>query len=327
MSDLRRSVSVALCTYNGERYVEEQLGSILAQSTAVREIVVSDDASSDGTIALVEKAAAAMPGDVAFQLLRNAPGLGVVRNFEQAVSATTAEIVALSDQDDVWHPDKLDTVLGVLEAHPEVAFVHTDARLVDADGAPLGSTLFDYLEVSADVLDEEESARGFETLLRRNLATGATVVFRRSLLEQALPFPEEWVHDEWLAVIAAATARVGVVRRPTVDYRLHGSNEIGVAAPTLRNKVGRVLDADGSRNRLLAAKFAVLAERLRALDVAPSLVELADAKAAFERRRAELPSSRPRRVPTVLRMARAGLYGSFASQGRMDVVRDLLRRP
>jgi glycosyltransferase involved in cell wall biosynthesis len=320
-------VSVALCTYNGARYVEAQLRSILQQTVAVGEVVVSDDDSSDGTVALVENVAESAPAAVAFSILRNETGLGVVRNFERAVLATTGDVIALSDQDDVWHPDKLEVVLDVLDRQPDVAFVHTDARLVDAGGEALGATLFEHLEVAADDLVAEQSARGFETLLRRNLATGATVVFRRSLLAHALPFPEEWVHDEWLAIIAAATARVGAVERATVDYRQHDSNEIGVAAPTLRHKIRRVVASDGERNRLLAAKFSVLAERLRALDVPASLIELADAKAAFERARAALPASRLRRVPAVLAAARAGLYTRFASQGRMDVVRDLLRRP
>jgi len=327
MTGVRASVSVALCTYNGARYIEKQLASILAQTVPAGEIVVSDDDSTDDTVSLVDELAASAPEPVAFTILRNAPALGVVRNFEGAIRATSGDVIALSDQDDVWHPDKLETVLGVLERAPEVALVHTDARLVDAAGDPLGGTLFEYLEVTADVLDEEQSAHGFETLLRRNLATGATVVFRRSLLERALPFPAEWVHDEWLAIIAAATARVGVAQRPTVDYRQHGSNEIGVTAPTLRHKIRRVLDADGARNRLLAAKFGVLAERLRELDVPPSVIDLADRKAAFERQRAELPAGRLRRILPVLRVARAGLYRRFASQGAMDVVRDILRRP
>jgi glycosyltransferase involved in cell wall biosynthesis len=321
------SVSVALCTYNGARYVVEQLNSILGQTSLPAEIVVSDDDSVDDTVREVERIVSSAPPALSVAVLRNAPGLGVVGNFERAVTATTGELIALSDQDDVWHADKLSTVLDLLAERPEVDLVHSDARLVDGEGRPLGATLFDYLEVSAADLAAEQSDQGFGVLLRRNLATGATVVFRRRLLDSALPFPSEWVHDEWLAVIAAATGRVGAIATPTVDYRLHGSNEIGVHAPTLRRKIEQVLNADGERNRVLAAKFAVLAERLRHLDVPESTVRLAERKAAFESARATLPAARIRRIPAIFRAARAGSYSRFASQGRMDIVRDLLRRP
>lgn len=318
-------VSVALCTHNGERFLGEQLASILAQSVRPDELVVSDDASADGTIAVAERLTA--DSGIATRILRNEPALGVTANFQGAVTTTSGDLIALSDQDDVWQRDRLAAALARFDRDDEILLVHSDARLVDATGAPTGGTLFDWLEVSAADLAAEQGPDGFAVLLRRNLATGATVVFRRRLLDLALPFPPEWVHDEWLAVFAAVFGRIGVVPGLPVDYRQHGSNEIGVAAPTLRHKVSRVLGTDGERNRLLAAKFRVLAERLAELGAPPSAVLLAEQKAEFERARAELPRARLRRVPGVLRLWRAGLYERFASRQRFDVVRDLLRRP
>jgi glycosyltransferase involved in cell wall biosynthesis len=322
-------ISVALCTFNGAEYVGEQVSSILGQVRAPDELVVSDDGSSDGTLDVVAarvEAAASQGVSPDVIVLEGAAPSGVTANFERAVAATTRPLIALSDQDDVWHVDRL----ARLEARfddQDLTLLHTDARLVDGTGAPLGSTLFEALELSDEDLRLEETGRAFEALLRRNLATGATVVFRRELLDAARPFPPEWVHDEWLAVIAAATGRVGVVREATIDYRQHGSNQIGVTAPTLRYKVRRVLEPRADRNVNLARQFRVLADRLERLGAAvpASRLNLARQKAEFEATRAAMAPNRIRRIGTVAGLARRGLYSRFASRRRFDIIRDLLQ--
>lgn len=285
---------------------------------------MSDDASTDGTTTIV---AATLDGAaVGVQLLRNDPAVGVTRNFGSAVAAAGGALIALCDQDDVWHADKIRWLRDAIDA-TDALLVHSDADLVDEEGVAIGRTLFQWLEVSPEDLAAEQSADGFAVLLRRNLVTGATVLFRRELLEVALPFPDEWVHDEWLAIIAAATGRVAVVDRSTIDYRQHGANQIGIAEPDLRHKISRVLGTDSERNRILARKFQILADRLDELDVSERLRELARRKAAFELRRSRLPAARWRRILPVLRELRAGGYSEFASRRRADALRDLLRRP
>lgn len=319
------TVGVALCTYNGSRYIEVQLASILQQQPAPESLVVADDASTDDTLDRVARATASSAAAVTV-LAGEAP-LGVTANFERAVSAVSQDLVALSDQDDRWHEGRLDSLRELFARDDGLTLVHTDADLVDGDGRPLGRTLFESLEVTPQEFAAEESGRAFDVFLRRNLATGATMVFRRSLLDDALPFPREWVHDEWLAAIAAATGRVAVVRAATIDYRQHGANQIGVRAPTLRRKVGRVLEPRGNRNRLLALRFSILATRLTALGdrVAGDDLERARAKAEFERVRAGWPGNRLLRLVPVLRLASTGAYRRYASRGRADIVRDLVQ--
>ena len=191
-------VSVALCTHQGERWIEEQLRSILAQTVPVAEIVVGDDASTDRTPDIVRALAAET--DVPIRIRHHAVALGVAGNFADAIAATTGDVVALSDQDDVWHPDRLERLLPHLDG---VALVHSDARLVDADGAPLGATLADSLEMSAWERAAMADGRAVQALLRRNLVTGATAIVRRDAAMAALPIPAGWIHDEWLAMCAA----------------------------------------------------------------------------------------------------------------------------
>lgn len=324
------AISVALCTHNGARFVRRQLAGILAQTLPPAQLVVSDDASADDTVAIVEQEVAAHRASGAptprLTVLRNETPLGVTANFEQALTACDGDLIALSDQDDEWEPDKLERMAAYFASRPGLGFLHTDATLIDDDSRPAGGTLFGVLEVTDDERAAVHSGRAFEVFLRRNLATGATAMVSADLVRAALPFPREWVHDEWLAVQAAARDRLDLSERPLTRYRRHDENQIGAGDPTLRHKVGRVLGRRGERNRMLAVRSRLLADRLAAAEgVSGEHRALAEEKAAFEATRAAFPANRVARAIPVLRLAATGGYARFASRGRLDVLRDLLQ--
>jgi glycosyltransferase involved in cell wall biosynthesis len=318
------SISVALTTFNSARFIDEQLSSILAQSRRPDELVVADDGSSDDTLERIRRAVPADAG-IALRILDGGGGLGVTRNFERAVVAASGDVVILCDHDDVWHPDRVSRAEHAFAADPSLLLVNSDARLVDADGEPLGYSLFASLGVGTEELDAVADGRAFEVYLRRNLVTGATTAFRRELLIDAAPFPVEWVHDEWLAMIAAATGRVATLPEELLEYRQHGANTIGVNRPTLGYRVRRMLAPRGDRYRELAARSQRLVERLEQLDVAPELVELARWKLEFERQRAAYPGRRLSRIGAIGRANRRGAYRELSSQGRLDILRDLMQ--
>lgn len=312
-----------MCTYNGAAHIAEQLESILDQTLPPTEIVLSDDASSDDT---VDIALAVVGLRVPMTVLRNDVQLGITANFEQAISACHGEFIVLSDQDDIWAPHRLASALAVLSRRPTLLLLHSDARLVDAGGAPIGDTLFDALELTQRERELEHGGRAFEALLRRNLATGATTIFRRELYARAAPFPAGWVHDEWLAIIAAATGDVDVLEQQLIDYRQHGANQIGAARLSLWAKVRRVMEPRSERNERLATNFTTLESRLKALGpvIPPATLRRARGKAAHERMRLGLPAARLRRLIPVLRAVARGHYRKF-SRGKGDVVRDLVQ--
>jgi glycosyltransferase involved in cell wall biosynthesis len=318
-------VSVALCTYNGEAFLAEQLASIDRQTVLPGEVVISDDGSTDRTPDIVERFAATSTVPVRF--LRNATALGVTRNFESAIRATDGELIVLSDQDDVWRTDRIERALAAFDARPELQLVCSDARLVGADGASLGTGLFASLSIGPRERDRIRAGDAFGVLLRRNLVTGATVMLRREVVDAAAPFPAPWVHDEWLAIVAASRGPIELLEEPLVDYRQHGANQIGIVEPTLAYKVSRLMEPGRQRNRDIADRIAGLASWL---DESRTEAPRADpggvvAKAAFERFRADLPPARWRRIlPVLLRVPR-GEYRRYASQGALDVVRDLLQ--
>ena len=313
-----------MCTRNGARYIREQLASIFAQTVPVSQLVVSDDASSDATLEIVRDVHALDGDRIELVVLENQLPLGVTANFEQALSRCTGDIILLSDQDDIWHSDRVAVTLAAF-GEPGVLAVHGDARLVDVVGSDLGSTLLDSLEVPARVRSDLVRGDAVAAYLRRNLATGATMAISPRLRDQAIPFPDRWVHDEWLAMVAVMRGGLRLIPSALIDYRQHGANAIGVASPTLRRKIGRVLEPRGERNTLLSARAVQLLERLETLEIPGELREALQAKARHEQMRAGLPEVRIARVPQVLRAWARGGYSRFSSRGNWDVVRDLLQ--
>lgn len=317
-------VSVALCTRNGARYLAAQLESICAQDLLPREIVLSDDDSSDGCVAIAEQVLA---GRIPLTVLRNRPPLGVARNFEAALRACRWPLIALCDQDDVWHAGRLRRMAAEFHARPELLLLHTDARMVDGALQPLGQTLFHALQVRAAELAAIQRGDAFDVLLRRNLVTGATTMLRSRLRDVALPVPPAWIHDEWLAAVGAAIGRVDVLPLPTIDYRQHGGNQIGARRLTLREKLSLSFAARGVKYQQRWQRAQELLQRLDSLgDQVPAsyLAALAE-KVVHQRFRAELPASRWLRPFPIMAELLSGRYARFSRLGQA-LVQDLCER-
>lgn len=324
-------VSVALCTHNGAPFIVEQLLSILGQSEPPREIVLSDDASGDDTIALVRTALSDFRADhpqcaTELRVIENAAALGVVKNFEQAILACTSELISLSDQDDVWSPDRLARIRDEFARRPNLLLLHSDARLIDDAGSVIPGTLFQALEVSDQAKAAIRSGDAFTQLLRRNLVTGATVVFRRELVPAATPFPRGWVHDEWLAVIASLLGEVDVVDEALIDYRQHGMNQIGARKLSLFGKFHRMIEPGVKRNARLLARAQSLVDGLESLAdrIPATALAAARRKLRHEVVRSSLSPTRIKRLVSVVRELRTGRYSEFG-RGPADAVRDLIQ--
>lgn len=322
-------MSVVLCTHNGAEFVGRQVQSILAQEPEPGELVLGDDASSDDTIAIVEglvEEHRASGGHVDLVVLRHDPALGVVANFADALAHARGDLIALSDQDDVWHPGKLAAAIAAFDADPSLLLLHSDARLVDAHGAPLGLTLLEALEATSGERSGLERGDAFSTLLRRNLVTGATAVLRRDLLAMAAPFPPGWVHDEWLAAIAAAAGTLRLLPEQLIDYRQHGSNQIGARRPGMRDRWAKLRESREPRASRLVARSAALVDALERLGQAVPPEHLSGARAALEHetRRRSLPRLRAARVPRIIASAARGEYARY-SRGGIDILRDLVQ--
>ena len=211
------TVSIALATYNGERFLREQLDSIYSQSYPPSEVVVTDDRSTDATIAILEE----YKRKKGLQYFINETRLGFLKNFEKAISLCSGDYIALSDQDDVWHPDKIRISLEEIRDFPLVC---SDVSIIDEKGALVAQSYRRRLHIPIPEQDNQ-----FCSLAFINFVTGSTCLFPRAMRTRFLPIPEEAMsHDWWMGIQATQFGGVKYIKRALVRHRRHGVNAIGV---------------------------------------------------------------------------------------------------
>jgi glycosyltransferase involved in cell wall biosynthesis len=214
-------IAVCLATYNPDpKLLARQLESIRAQTRRDWTCIIHDDGSRLERWAALEELA---HRDERFRVYRSERNRGFYRNFEAALALVppSTPYVALCDQDDFWHPDKLAACVGALERNPRAQLVYSDMRIVRADGSLVAPTYWDR---------RRNNFRNLDTLLFANTVTGAASMMRGALLDGALPFPPEQgptFHDHWLACAAFVGGGLEYIDRPLYDYTQHGDNVIG----------------------------------------------------------------------------------------------------
>lgn len=320
-----------MCTYNGMPYLRQQLDSLLAQQRLPDQLVIFDDCSGDGTWEFLQHWVVGV--SIPVVLRRNAERQGVVQNFAvalQTLQTLDVEVIFLSDQDDIWLPGKMVAMLDVFVANPQVLLVHTNAQLVDHDGTDLGSFLFDAIGLSQREREQVRDGAAFNALCRRNFVTGATAAFRRELLTLAQPFPNCWLHDEWLAILAAAHGRLVLLEQPGILYRQHERNVVGARTHSFLGDLRRLwnftnLPIGGFQaGRLARAK--VLLQRLQSQSGVPEqYLSLMQQALAHARVRAGLPGNLLLRAWAVWRESRSGNYQRFSVKFR-GILRDMINR-
>jgi glycosyltransferase involved in cell wall biosynthesis len=240
---MKRKISIALCTYNGAKYLSSQLESYLAQTCPPGEVVVCDDCSQDETVSTLSGFAERAPFPM--RVLVNEQNVGSTKNFEKAISSCSGDIIFLSDQDDVWAPNKVERVVGEFDNDREVGMVFSDAELVDESLRPLGGKLSDAIIEDNSTLAIKPILRRsgvirqddlLSTLLRTNVVAGATLAFRAKYKKAIIPIPAGIpgvIHDRWIALVISMTAKGVFLNEPLVKYRQHAQQQIG-ASPRRR---------------------------------------------------------------------------------------------
>ncbi len=314
--------SIALATRNGTRFLPALLYSLSAQSLLPHELVASDDASTDDTLQCLEAFAGRAPFPV--RILCNREALGVAANFGQALSACAGDCIALADQDDVWHPAKLEKLAAALAA-PGILAAFSDAAVVDADLTPLGYTMWQRVRFTAQEQRRMARGDGFGILLKHRLVTGATLACKADLRGTALPIPPGWPHDAWLALLAAAKGGLAAIPEPLIDYRQHDANLVGGRRKTFLQEMRTGLKLDrGAWYREELGLWRALDARLATLSTPRARTVLAE-KIVHLEARSRLPATRWRRIPGVLREVLAGRYARHARNWG-SIALDLLLR-
>jgi glycosyltransferase involved in cell wall biosynthesis len=225
-----------MCTYNGERFLPQQLASIAKQTRLPDELVVCDDRSTDRTIEIVREFAASHPFPV--KVVENEQNLGFSKNFEKAIRLCSGDLIALSDQDDVWYPMRLERSEQELVTHLEAGLVFSDGDIIDDQDRLVGMRLWPSFGFAGQ--QKQRLLAGDYTILVKNrFVTGATVMFRSRLRENCLPVGAGWIHDEWIVSLVAAVADVRPIDAPLIRYRRHASQQVGLPNPSFRERKKR----------------------------------------------------------------------------------------
>lgn len=228
-------ISVAMCTYNGARFLREQLASIAAQNLQPDELVVCDDGSSDETTQIIRNFAQSVNFSV--RLVVNERNLGPAKNFEKALRLCEGDLIALSDQDDHWYPEKLLRLSSIMDEDETLGGVFSDAHLMDENSERSPSRLWDrvrYRPPDRALHAEESLAR---RLLKGFVVTGATLMIRKSARDFVPPAPEGWMHDAWIAWMLVLYSGMAAVDEPLIAYRVHGAQHLGLAPQSLATRI------------------------------------------------------------------------------------------
>ncbi len=225
-------ISVVLCTYNGEKFLSQQLDSILNQTHKVDEIIICDDCSSDTTSSILEEYRNRFPEVI--KALYNKKSLKVIKNFEQAIKQSSGDIILLCDQDDIWKENKVDRIVNYFQKNLGILAVFHELELMDEDNHThtLGETMLDKLDVNKQLLNRiKEENSWFQFLLFRNIVTGAAMAIKKEAKKYIFPFVTHNVaiiHDYDIALVLSNQNKFDFLEEKLGYYRIHSAQQVGV---------------------------------------------------------------------------------------------------
>jgi glycosyltransferase involved in cell wall biosynthesis len=226
---LLQTLSIALCTYNGSKFLREQLQSLADQTLQPFEVVVTDDCSTDDTLSIVQE----FDKVLNIKVFVNESSLKVTKNFEKAVALCSGDIILMCDQDDIWHSDKLAKISHYFQNNLNQLAVFSDADLVDEQGNSLNKNFWSAVRFHEPQIQQFKNGNVVELLLAGNRTAGCMMAFRRELVEKIIPFPTHiplMIHDNWITIVGAMLDYLGLIEAKLISYRQHNLQQIGTRA-------------------------------------------------------------------------------------------------
>ena len=313
-------ISVALCTYNGETYLPDQLESIRSQIRLPDEVILSDDGSQDQTPALLRDFARAAPFPVIVH--QQAHNLGSTLNFADAIQRCSGDIIVLADQDDVWYPDKLAAIAAVFESEHDVGLVFSNADVIDCNLQPLDYTLWQSVRFSSAQQAQIGQGAALNVLLKHPVITGATLAFRKQYRTMFQPIPSIWIYDEWIGLHLALITRIYPIPRALMRYRRHAANQVGAEGIRWHERWRAAVQTDPSVYSRRAEQYRLLLHHLAPFSGISSYARRQlNEKINHLQFRATLPNQRLARIlPIALHLPQYIRY----TNSLLNALRDLL---
>lgn len=228
-------ISVVICTYNGSRYIRRQLESIINQTIKPDEIIVSDDNSTDETLSIVETVFNKFNYS-SYVIVQNHEQLGVAKNFLSALKQVKGDFIFLSDQDDVWKPNKIEEFCKVFSIQKSDV-IFSDGDLINTDEDNTFGSLWEAIPFNVDMLKKNTL---FELMLKRSIVTGSAMAVSKNLVERIRSIentPAGWIHDDFLGMLAAMNDSITPLPVKTYGYRQHESNVVGAKKISIIQKI------------------------------------------------------------------------------------------
>lgn len=323
-------ISVAMCTYNGARFLPQQLESIANQIVAVDELVVCDDGSNDDTIEVLNAFAKTSPFPVTIH--SNPVNLGSTKNFEKCLMLCKGDIIFLTDQDDVWREDKVARHIEFYDENPGTDAVFSDALIIDDDSKPSGQTIWKEIEFGEVLQNKWQKGKGHETLFYGFVVTGATLSLRKSCLPRLIPFPThipDLIHDAWIALVLCLQGKISFIADTLVSYRIHNGQQVGFGAKvefiSLKERLTRSREEKLLPLAEKAKNLEMLYMLLRDVPLVPreKLIKLYLTQKHFKKR-STLPANRLLRLSPVLHDVFQGYYIFSSRDWWIPAIGDLL---
>lgn len=215
-------IDILLATYNGEKFVKEQIESILNQTYENFNLIISDDASTDNTLNILEEYE---KKDTRIKVFKKEKNEGLIDNFEFLLKNVTSDYFMFSDQDDIWKKDKIEKSINKLKEESS-GLVYTDLEIVDEKLNVIYPSYWKYKQIYKKII----KYNNFEALYLNNFVTGCTILAKSKYIKDILPLPRNSkfvLHDYWTALIISAKDKISYVEEPTIQYRQHKNNRVG----------------------------------------------------------------------------------------------------
>lgn len=238
-------ISVALCVYNGEKFLKQQLESISTQTVLPDELIISDDASNDNSVQIVKEFSEANPA-INCKLFLNGYNIGYIKNFEKAILNTSGDIIFLCDQDDVWQINKIERVQNILNDNKLAKGVFSNAFLINDRGEMIEGCLWDSIAFTEKKDLQQNNKQLFDYILKTfNVVTGACLAFKREAIIKLLPLNciINELHDEYIALKLAARNELIALNEALIYYRVHNKQTHGVPEKSRWNAIGEIKEA------------------------------------------------------------------------------------
>lgn len=307
-------ISVAMCTYNGARFLLEQLESISRQTLQVDELVVCDDRSKDTSVAIIQEFAKKVSFPVRIHI--NDVNLGSTLNFQKCLTLCSGDFIFLCDQDDLWREDKVERQMKFFADHPGKMAVFSNASIIDDDSEPTGVSIWEQVEFTPSKRRRWRNGHAYEILYSNFVVTGATLALRKECLAPLLPFPQdipELIHDGWIAMVLSLHEQIDFISERLISYRVHISQQVGfgtkIEPVTLKDRLVRNRKQKLSPIREKAIRLKLTYKRLEKFgNVDPDKLKKLQVRMEHFQKRATLPKNRLKRIIPVVSDLFAGKY-------------------